>query len=122
MSDDAAIDRAAIDQLLETTGNDPAFVAELIDTYLADSDALLDTIQQSIDAANPEAVRRAAHSLKSNSATFGARSLAAECLALERQAREGALDGAAARATEIAHQFRVVERDLRVLRLELTQQ
>lgn len=121
MTDDATIDRAAIDQLLETTGNDRAFVAELIDTYLADSGALLDTMQRAIEDGNSEALRRAAHSLKSNSATFGARSLAAECLSLERQAREGMLDGAVAHVAAIAQQFGGVERELRVLRVELTQ-
>jgi histidine phosphotransfer protein HptB len=80
-----------VHELLETTGNDPSFVIELIDTYLTDSVGLLETMQRSIDTADADGLRRAAHSLKSNSATFGARTLVAECLGLEHRRATGSL-------------------------------
>ncbi len=114
--DPDAIDRAALDALLETTGNDPAFLTDLIDTYLTDSLDLLATMRQALSGANPEQLRRAAHSLKSNSASFGAHRLASMCLELEQQAREGALGGAEARVRDVELTFHDVQRELRALR------
>jgi HPt (histidine-containing phosphotransfer) domain-containing protein len=110
------IDRAALDNLLETTGNDPAFLGELIDTYLMDSMVLLAQMSRSIVGADPQQLRRAAHSLKSNSASFGALELSGMCLELEQQARENSLDGAAERVEAIEAAFDQVQRELRDLR------
>ena len=64
-----SLDPAALDALRELGGDD--FVTELVDTFLADGPALL--------ASSPRPdlgrVRRAAHTLKSNGATFGATTL-----------------------------------------------
>jgi HPt (histidine-containing phosphotransfer) domain-containing protein len=108
--------RAALDNLLETTGNDPAFLAELIDTYLTDSVVVLADMRQSIVSADSETLRRAAHSLKSNSATFGALHLSGMCRELEQQARQGSFDGAAKRVQAIEAAFDQVQRELRTLR------
>ncbi len=46
-------------------------------------------------------MRRGAHTLKSNAATFGAAGLEGLCRALEAGARNGTLDGALAELTRI---------------------
>jgi HPt (histidine-containing phosphotransfer) domain-containing protein len=89
------LDGAALDALTEMTGGDPAFLAELIDTYLADAKELRATMRQALAAGDAPELRRAAHSLKSNSATFGAATLAGLCHDLEERGKSGALDGAA---------------------------
>jgi HPt (histidine-containing phosphotransfer) domain-containing protein len=113
------IDRAALDNLLETTGGDPAFLAELIDTYLTDSVGLLETMGQAVSGADAEQLRRAAHSLKSNSASFGAHGLAELCQEVEHRARSGLLDEAAPRLAQVKMSFAKVERELRLVRGEL---
>jgi HPt (histidine-containing phosphotransfer) domain-containing protein len=111
-----AVDVAVIDELKEATGRDPAFLAELIDTYLEDSAALLAAMRQAIAAADAAEVRRAAHSLKSNSASFGAGPLANVCRELEHRARDGRLDDAAEHLARIETAYAEVERELRSLR------
>ena len=110
------IDRSALNELLETTGNDPAFLAELVDTYLVDSVALLATMQQAVRGDDASQLRRAAHSLKSSSASFGARALVALCQELEDRANMGALDDALTRLGQVEAAFAEVERELRTLR------
>jgi HPt (histidine-containing phosphotransfer) domain-containing protein len=67
---DAPIDRAAFDELKETAGAE--FVIELVDTFLAEAPLMLDDLRSALAAGDAERFRRAAHSLKSNSNTFGA--------------------------------------------------
>jgi HPt (histidine-containing phosphotransfer) domain-containing protein len=74
------VDRSTLAELVATTGDEPAFLAELIDTYLDDAPSLLAAMR----SGGTEELRRAAHTLKSNSATFGARRLAELCRRLER--------------------------------------
>src|SRR5438093_11708870 len=111
-----AVDRATLNDLLETTGNDSAFLAELIDTYLVDAVALLDAMRQAIARSDTEQLRRAAHSLKSNSASLGAGALSGLCLELEQLARQGVLEGAAGRLVNLEAAYVDVERELRALR------
>jgi two-component system, sensor histidine kinase and response regulator len=73
-------------------------------------------MQRAVSGANTEELRRAAHSLKSNSATFGARALAGMCQELENQAKEGVLEGAAERLVRVEAAFADAERQLRALR------
>ena len=116
MAEPDVIDRAALDALLETTGGDLGFLAELIDTYLSDAVELLAAMRQAIAVANPEELRRAAHSLKSNSASFGARTLASLCQELEQRARKGVREGAPGRLAHIETAYAAVEDALRALR------
>ena len=69
------IDRAALDVLLETVGGDLEFLGELIGDFFDDSPQQLAAAGEALEADDAEALRRAAHSLKSNSANFGAMAL-----------------------------------------------
>jgi HPt (histidine-containing phosphotransfer) domain-containing protein len=64
------IDRAVFDELKEAAG--PEFVQELVDTFLTEAPLILDELRRSFAQREPDAFRRAAHSLKSNANTFGA--------------------------------------------------
>jgi HPt (histidine-containing phosphotransfer) domain-containing protein len=83
---DETLDRAALAELLETVGGDREFLEELIDTYLGDSPSLLADLRAGMSAGDAAAVRRAAHTLKSTSATFGATRLATTCREIEAAA------------------------------------
>ncbi len=91
------LDRAVLDDLLDSVGGDASFLAELIDTYLADSTGLVAELHRALAAGDTDAFRRAAHTLKSSSASLGAASLSARWKELEMIARGGTLDGAAER-------------------------
>ena len=78
---EAVIDRAVFEELKITAGAE--FVGELVDTFLTEAPNMLSDLRQALDANDAERFRRAAHSLKSNSNTFGATSLAAMARNLE---------------------------------------
>ena len=81
------IDLATFTELQDSAGAD--FVQELVQTFLEDAPRMLGELREALAAGNADAFRRAAHSLKSNSLTFGA-------LTLGAMAREQELGGLAA--------------------------
>ena len=89
------IDRAVFNAVLASVG-DLEFLRELIEGYFEDSPTLLAALHTALAAGNAGEFRRAAHSLKSTSASLGATNLATLCRELEEMGRAGALDGAAA--------------------------
>jgi len=77
----SAIDLSTFRELQDTAGAD--FVAELVGTFLEEAPAMLAELRTAHAVADADRFRRAAHSLKSNSHTFGAMSLGALARALE---------------------------------------
>ena len=67
------IDLPTFDALSTTAGAD--FVRELVDTFLVEAPAMLDDLRAAYAAGDADSFRRTAHSLKSNSNTFGALTL-----------------------------------------------
>ncbi len=94
MNDINLIDPQVVQDLLDSTGGDSQFIGELIDTYFQDTPQLLADMRTALQAGNAPNFRRAAHSLKSTSANFGARRLAAICKEMEDQGKAGVFDGA----------------------------
>ena len=76
-----AIDAAVFAELQATTGAD--FVVELVDTFAEEAPQMLGEMRSAQADAAAERFRRAAHSLKSNSSTFGAVRLAELARTLE---------------------------------------
>src|SRR5262249_24471218 len=104
---DPLLDPAAIEGLREIGGDE--LVADLIDTFLADAPQLLDALRGS----DVDEVRRAAQTLKSNGATFGATRFSESCRELEMLARSGDLTGADRLATRIEADYALVAEELR---------
>ena len=77
----STIDQATFDELKETAGAD--FAVELVDTFLTEAPSMLAELRRAFAAGDADAFRRAAHSLKSNGNTFGARTFAAMAKELE---------------------------------------
>ncbi len=67
------IDRTVFAELQATAGDE--FVTELVDTFLEEAPQMLAELRSAQAAGAAERFRRAAHSLKSNSNTFGALAL-----------------------------------------------
>jgi HPt (histidine-containing phosphotransfer) domain-containing protein len=76
-----AIDRATFEALKATTGAE--FTLELVDTFLQEAPSMLDDLRHALAAKDADTFRRVAHSLKSNSNTFGALTLGATARELE---------------------------------------
>ena len=75
------IDPQTFAELQANAGAD--FVVELVDTFAAEAPQMLAELRASFDSGAADAFRRAAHSLKSNSNTFGASRLAELARTLE---------------------------------------
>ena len=75
------IDLAVFNELQATAGAE--FVTELADTFLEEAPQMLAELRGALSAGSGERFRRAAHSLKSNSHTFGATALGAMARDLE---------------------------------------
>lgn len=110
----AVIDRQIYAELQETAGAE--FVAELVQAFLEDAPVQLRELARAAEAGDAQALRRAAHTLKSNGNTFGATAFAdlaraieqgatpgAEALAVQLLALETAYDEAAAALTGLSH-------------------
>jgi HPt (histidine-containing phosphotransfer) domain-containing protein len=90
--DDGVLDMRVLDELSASVGNDKEFVAELVDDFLADAPAQVEALRAAASSGDPDVARRAAHTLKGTSRTFGATALAALCQNAEAAAGIGDLD------------------------------
>ena len=78
---ESEIDLATFEELKASAGDE--FVTELVGTFLEEAPQMLVELRSARDAGAAERFRRAAHSLKSNSNTFGALRLGAMARDLE---------------------------------------
>jgi PAS domain S-box-containing protein len=92
-SPDAAaepLDPKVLSELRRTLGEDAKeAIADLVDTYLANSGQLLVELLQARDRDDPAAMQKLAHALGSASASLGALGLSHGCLEVERLIKEG---------------------------------
>lgn len=84
----------AMDNFIEMVGDDPEVLVELLDTFLVDSTALVESMHRALETNDRQTLLRAAHSLKSSSGAFGALHLSSLAAALEADLREEPVDDA----------------------------
>ena len=99
------LDPAALADLLEMVGDDSDFVDDIVDTYLRDAPEQLAGMQASLAAGDIETLGRHAHTLKGNSLTVGATTLAAIARDLEERARAGDAVDAGPKVEDAAAEF-----------------
>ena len=104
------IDQATFAELQASAGED--FVKELVDTFFEEVPTMFDELRAALAAGKADAFRRAAHSLKSNSQTFGALRLGAMARELELRG----LPADAAPLDALAHEYASAKAALTVLR------
>ena len=80
-------------------------LARLVASFLDNGAVLVAGMAEAAGAGNADALRRHAHTLKSNAASFGATELSERCAALEARARAGDLAGAGEAVSRIAQEF-----------------
>ena len=108
------IDRATFEALKETTGAE--FAMELVGTFLQEAPTMLGDMRTALAAKDAERFRRAAHSLKSNSNTFGALRLGAMARELELGGLSRAIEGGAQPLDALADEYSRVAAALTELR------
>lgn len=91
------------------------FVSELVDAFLEEGPSMLDALRASLAARDNDTFRRTAHTLKSNSLTFGAERLASLARDLEARAAEIVLESGAAVVDPVADEYALVAAALRAM-------
>ncbi|NJP04888.1 MAG: response regulator [Chloroflexaceae bacterium] len=110
----------ALFQLEQDLGS-RSFVIEIMNVYLNQAPRYLAAIQAAYDQYAPQDVIQPVHSLKSNSAQLGAKTLAALCQALEQQAQAGQFDEMATLIQQITLEYQQVNQALTAYRHQMSQ-
>ncbi len=113
------LDCAALERLRNTLGlQADVLLPSLIDNFFKDAPKLMATAHQALTQKQTADLRRAAHTLKSTSATFGAMALSALARELEYQARDGTLEGAEALIGRIKKEYEKAKAALAAVKKE----
>ncbi len=110
---EAAIDQTTYDDLKKMVGED--YIGELVETFFEETPGLLEEMRLALDDGDANAFRRSAHSLKSNSASFGATQLELMARDLEYMGRDGQLDEARPKMPEMETAYARAAKALKTL-------
>jgi two-component system sensor histidine kinase BarA len=113
----SSLDPTAIDRLLQIGG--PDLLRRMIEAYLGTSPERLTAALEGYASGDLQAVERAAHSLKSSSANFGAEDLVDLVATIEQRATEGEARALEPLMEELPGRFEAVCRSLEDLDREL---
>lgn len=105
-----AVDRRALQAICDMAGDDvSSFLVEVIDSYLQDAPMLLQAIQTTGANGDVAGLKQAAHTLKSTSATLGAKTLSELCKQLEAMAFNASTTEALALSRELDAEYERVK-------------
>ena len=107
------LDQAVLAGLRDSVGGDDAFVADLVETYLADGADQVAAIEAALNAGDAAALVRPAHTLKSASYTVGAMRLGDLARTLEQGARADGPADASVDLEAVTTAWSATERALR---------
>ncbi len=120
MSDDMTrsveLDQAALDDLRGVVGDDPEFLAEMVDSFVTDARELLSAMRRAVEDGDPQELRRPAHTLKSHCRTFGALELAGLCEEIEQRADDESHERLSSLVSRAVDAYPAVERALKAVR------
>ena len=105
----------ALKNLWEMVDNDTEFMNELIHNFMTDAHQLLGDIHEAIDQGDTEQLTLAAHTLKSNGASFGATTFSSLCRELEMMGKNHSLEGAAETLAQAENMYEQVKVALEAL-------
>jgi two-component system, sensor histidine kinase and response regulator len=117
---EVVVDRTMLDDIGRRMGGDAgaALTNDLVSLFLRDTPVRIAAISSAVDAADPVALRGAAHALRGSTGALGAVRMAELCAALEEIGAAGSVDGAAPLAVALQKAFDVTKQTLED-RLEL---
>ena len=99
-------------ELLERLEGDEELLHDLIDTFLAESGALLGQVLDAVARQDGAALYRTAHQLKGTVSIFGCQEATQSALALETMGREQNLDESQGAAARLEEDIAALERSL----------
>lgn len=109
------LDPTVLDELRRQMPGRPDILIRIIHSFLRVSPNLLAALQDAVRTRDPEAVRQAAHAMKSSNGQIGAKQLAAMCYELELLGSLGQLLDADQLLAELEHEYHCVEEELGVV-------
>ena len=86
------LDQGVLAELRVATGDDEAFIIDLVETYVTEGAASMSGLLEAAAAKDCPAIVRPAHSLKSTSASVGAMRLSVICRSIEEDGRASRSD------------------------------
>ena len=107
------LDQSVLDELRESVGDDDAFIADLVATYLGESADHLAAMDAAAAAGDAAAIVRPAHTLKSSSAALGAMRLSVIARDIEIAGRAGNTADLPARVAEARAAWDETVREMR---------
>jgi CheY-like chemotaxis protein len=114
----SVLDGLALERLRETLGKQAdTLLPTLVKSFIDDGTRLLNEASRALQQKNAQELRRAAHTLKSNGATFGATTLSTVAKQLEQLGREGQFEGAAELIEQAEREFTKAKTELEKLRI-----
>jgi HPt (histidine-containing phosphotransfer) domain-containing protein len=113
------LDPTVLKNLHEMVGGDVEFLIDLINTFLEDAPRMLADMRQSLESGDAKLLHRSAHSLKSNSAEFGAMTLSELSRELETLSKGGSVEGAEELVGRVETEFAQAKVALEAMRQEL---
>ena len=108
------IDQATFEELKQMSGDD--FINELIDTFLEDAPNMIAEIKSALADNDADTFRRAAHSMKSNAATFGANELAELAKELEMLGKDNKLNETGDKLQSMEEAYASAKKELEALK------
>ena len=107
------VNLSAIDAIrgLQRPGK-PDLLAKVLGVYFDKTPAIVEAMQEALEAGDAHALKEQAHSLKSSSAYVGAEGLSDKCRRIERAAADDDVETMGALVTAIAEEFEMVSVEL----------
>jgi len=115
------VDKQKLMELLELIGGDLDSLRELIDCFLLDGPSLLDAMMEGAKSSNFEKIRRAAHTLKSNTKDFGIQNVGKLSAELEAKCKASNFENCEVMINEINAEYKKGIVKLEVLYAELNE-
>ena len=112
MDSSGIIDQATIDILLDSVGGDKEFLAELMQDFFVDAPGQISNMKEAFINKDADSFRRAAHSMKSNAASFGALHLSELCKELDKIGKSGDITSVEIKVAEVEKQYQLVKTTL----------
>ncbi|MBA3533753.1 MAG: GAF domain-containing protein [Ardenticatenales bacterium] len=111
------IDISVLNTMLDTLYQDePGHMVQLLDLFFANTPDLMVNLREAVLHEDATLLQRAAHTLKSNSAMFGATTLAKMCKEVEAMGRDGMMADADRWVAQIEVEYQRVREALEILR------
>jgi PAS domain S-box-containing protein len=111
------LDPVALERLRASLGDGTdEFLQSLVGTFLEDAPRQLEALRTAVAQGDGPTARRAAHTLKSTAAAFGATALSDLCRELEELARDGDVEAAAPLVARVESEYATVASALEAVR------